>query len=171
MRDPRLSVRILIAVREDRLADLDRFGGHIPQPLGNVLRLGPLSPAAALEGIEGPIERHAAWAREGRGGSEVTLEPGLAEAVRDQLVVLSASRRADPPAVVAAANGAGREPRVETAFLQLVMRRLWDEDVEAAGGTTIRLATLQRLGGAARYRTQARTQRRAAPGYLPPRAT
>jgi CHASE2 domain-containing sensor protein len=36
---------------------------------------------------------------------------------------------------------------VETAYLQLVMKRLWDEDV-AAGSQRLRLETLRRLGGA-----------------------
>ncbi len=144
-RDPRLPVRTLIAVREDRLADLDRFAGRIPKLLGNVLRLGPLSPGAALEAIEGPVERSAAWAREGRGGAEISLEDGLATAVRDELVALSGRRRAGAGA---AADGKAPEPRVEASFLQLVMRRLWEEDVADGGGTVITLATLKRLGGA-----------------------
>ena len=36
---------------------------------------------------------------------------------------------------------------METAYLQLVMRRLWDEEI-AAGSQRLRLETLQRLGGA-----------------------
>lgn len=144
VRDPRLSVRILIAIREDRLADLDRFGRRIPQLLGNVLRLGPLTPAAALEAIEGPVDRYDEWVRDGRGGREVTLEPGLAQAVRDELVALSGRRRADP----SVGDGAGPEAFAETTFLQLVMRRLWDVDIVAGGGARVRLATLAELGGA-----------------------
>ena len=37
--------------------------------------------------------------------------------------------------------------RVETAYLQLVMKRLWDEEI-AAGSQRLRLETLRRLGGA-----------------------
>jgi CHASE2 domain-containing sensor protein len=37
--------------------------------------------------------------------------------------------------------------RVETAYLQLVMKRIWDEEV-AAGSRLLRHATLERLGGA-----------------------
>jgi len=147
VRDPRLSARILLAIREDRLADLDRFGTRIPQLLGNVLRLGPLTPAAALEAIEGPIEHYATVARDGRGGHEVALEPGLAEAVRDQLVMLGGRQRGELPGAPGQ-PGAPREPRVEASFLQLVMRRLWDEDIASGDGRTIRLATLARLGGA-----------------------
>lgn len=145
VRDSSLNVRILIAIREDKLADLDRFGGQIPQLLGNVLRLGPLSPAAALEAIEEPIMHQAAKAREA-GDGEITLEPGLAKQVRDELVALC-GRRSRGPAAVPGSNGAGREPHVETSYLQLVMRKLWDEDIARRGGTQIGLDTLARLGG------------------------
>ena len=37
--------------------------------------------------------------------------------------------------------------RVETAYLQLVMKRLWDEEI-TAGSQRLRLETLRRLGGA-----------------------
>ncbi|MEA2155090.1 MAG: hypothetical protein QOE11_1230, partial [Solirubrobacteraceae bacterium] len=144
IRQARTPVRLLFAIREDRLADLDRFGGRIPQLLGNVLRLGPMSPSAALEAIEGPIERCAAWAREAGDRRVITLEPGLAEKVRDELVALGERRRATPSAA-----GSGGEPHVEPSFLQLVMRRLWDEDVVAGRADGIHLATLARLGGAA----------------------
>ncbi|HWC26882.1 MAG TPA: CHASE2 domain-containing protein [Solirubrobacteraceae bacterium] len=143
VRDQRASVRILIAVRDDRVGDLDRFGARIPGLFDNVLRLGPLSPAGALEAIQRPIERWAAWAREGRGDQPVTLEPGLGEAIRDELVALSARHLSSP-----LTTGRAGDRGVEPPFLQLVMRRLWDEDVTIRGGTTIRHATLARLGGA-----------------------
>ncbi|MEA2218891.1 MAG: hypothetical protein QOJ35_1517 [Solirubrobacteraceae bacterium] len=138
VRDSRSPVRVLIAIREDRLADLDRFAGRIPQLLSNTLRLGPLSPRSALEAIERPIERYAATT-----GHEVALEPGLAQTVCDQLVELNQRRRS---ANAAGGNGAGREQSVDSSYLQLVMRKLWDEDVEARGGTLIRRATLP-IGG------------------------
>ena len=144
--DTNLGVRVLVAIREDRLADLDRFADDIPQLLGNVLRLGPLSPKAALEAITGPIEDYAGWAGAAAGGREVALQQGLAERVRDERVALSSGRPGDPEGA-ATHNGAGGEPHVETTFLQLVMRRLWDEDVAAPGdNTTIHIATLDRLG-------------------------
>ena len=141
--DPRTSVRVLIAVRDDRLGDLDRFGARIPGLLGNMLRLGPLSPDAALEAIEGPVLRYAASSHEDLAGHEVALEAGLAETVRDELVMLDRRRSDD-----AATSGANRDPRMEPALLQLVMRRLWDEDIAREQGTEIRRATLARLGGA-----------------------
>src|ERR687883_515761 len=39
--------------------------------------------------------------------------------------------------------------RIETPYLQLVMQRLWEEE-RADGSRTLRLATLERLGGAER---------------------
>ena len=37
--------------------------------------------------------------------------------------------------------------RIEAPFLQLVMTRLWDEEMQA-NSRTLRLSTLERLGGA-----------------------
>ncbi len=139
--DPRATVRVLIAIREDRLADLDRFTGRIARVLGNVLRLGPLSPQAALEAITRPIEHFAAST-----GRDVALEPGLAETVRDGLVALS-ERRSSTRGPAAAGERAAGEPAVDSSYLQLVMRRLWDEEIGAGGGTVIRACALARLGG------------------------
>ena len=43
----------------------------------------------------------------------------------------------------------GRGTRIETPYLQLVMMRLWDEEMRV-GSCSLRLETLHRLGGAER---------------------
>lgn len=136
--DPRSPARVLIAIREDRLAGIDRFAGRIPHLLSNTLRLGPLSAQDALAAIEKPVERFAAVT-----GRDVALEPGLAETVRDELVALDERKRAVDPA----ANGGPAGGSVDPSYLQLVMRRLWDVEIQAGGGTRIRTATLASLGG------------------------
>lgn len=143
---PDVLVRILIAVRDDRLADLDRFDGLIPDLFGNVLRLGPLTREAALEAIVGPIERYNARLQTSGAGGEVTLESGLAEQVLEELRELSGGLG---EASATRVSGGRVNARIEPAFLSLTMRRVWDVDV-AAGGSTLRLATLASLGGAAR---------------------
>ena len=55
-------------------------------------------------------------------------------------------RRSEQPSA-GPEHGAG-QPHVDATFLQLVMGRLWEADVHAAGSATIRLDTLARLGGA-----------------------
>ncbi len=148
---PEVLVRMLIAVRDDRLADLDRLDGVIPGLFDNVLRLERLTREAAREAILGPLQRHNAHlqAAGAEAGREVTLEDGLAGRVLDELGELSTS-----PSGWSTTSGTsgdrdlGRAP-IEPAFLSLTMRRLWDADI-AAGGGTLRLATLATLGGAAR---------------------
>ena len=57
---PDLAVNVLLSIREDAWAKLDRFEGHIPLLFANYLRVDHLDLGAAREAIEGPI---AAWNR------------------------------------------------------------------------------------------------------------
>jgi CHASE2 domain-containing sensor protein len=146
--DRDLPLRLLLGIRDDALAGLDRFKGRIPELFDNYLRLDKLGPKAAREAIEGPIER---WNSDAP--KPVELEDGLVDEVLRQLASLvSAAAPSD-------------EARIEPAHLQLVMARLWA--AEAAGNsTTLRLTTLESLGGAA---TIVRTHVQGAMGSLPAR--
>jgi hypothetical protein len=53
-----LRANFLISIREDALAQLDRFKGRIRNLFGNYLRIRRLSEEAARSSIEGPIERY-----------------------------------------------------------------------------------------------------------------
>ena len=136
-----LRTSFLISVREDALAKLDRFKGRIPSLFENYLRIDHLDRAAARSAIELPI---AEYNRLHKG--DASIEPALVEAILDQIktgqVMLGAAGRG----VVDGAN----ESRIETPYLQLVMTRLWDEEAEASPTPFLRLATLERLGGAER---------------------
>jgi CHASE2 domain-containing sensor protein len=129
--------RILISLREDALAALDRFKGEIPGLFDNVLRLDQLARPAALEAIHRPLERYAARAQ-----APVTIEPGLAEAVLDELAAgdVGLVRRGT-------AVRARRDERVAPAYLQLVMARLWQAEA-GLGSHVLRRSTLDALGGA-----------------------
>src|SRR5437764_879840 len=128
-RSPRTNV--LIAVREDSLAQLDAFTGGIVNVFANHLRLDHLDRDAAREAIRGPLER---W-RE-LTGEAVEIEPELVEAVLDE-------------ARAGRAEGAARDAgdRIEAPFLQLVLERIWAQE-RAEGSRSLRLATLRELGGA-----------------------
>lgn len=124
---PDLRANFLISIREDSYAQLgDLFRGKVKNVYGNFLHLDFLDRGGAREAIERPIER----VNELRPGEEPrSVEPALVEAVLDQV---------------------GRDEaddRIETTYLQLVMRRLWEEE-RAAGSPVLRLTTLERLGGA-----------------------
>jgi WD40 repeat protein len=136
-RDRRISV--LLAIREDALARLDRFKGHIPGLFSNYLSLDHLDREAARAAILGPVDRYNRLA-----DAAVKVEDALVEAVLDQTAV----GRLD-----FGAAGAGRvagnhqRQRIEAPYLQLVLRRLWDAE-RAEGSETLRLTTFEELGGA-----------------------
>jgi WD40 repeat protein len=142
--DAALGAHFLISIREDAYASIgDLLNGLVPNVYGNFLHLDYLDRDDAKDAIERPVERfnelHA-------GGSPIVITPGLVDAVLDQIrrgeVVASDTAALDLRGT--AADGAAR---IETTYLQLVMKRLWDEEM-AAGSRALRVETLERLGGA-----------------------
>ena len=139
-----LQASVLIALREDWLARLDRFRVRIPNLLGNMIRLAHLDKAAAEDAVRGPMrvwnERH----------------PGAGAGVEDRLVgELIADVRAGRVSLSEAAGqgeakGGRERDEIETAFLQLVLTRLWDAERQAGGTPFLRLATYEQLGRARR---------------------
>jgi len=139
-------VSFLISIREDFYAKLDRFEGSIPGLYDNYLRIEHLDRKAARVAIEEPIAKfnqlHA------RDGKLFSVEQDLIEAVLEQVetgqVILGETGRGmiEPSKVLRRAKG-----QIETPFLQLVMTRLWDEEL-AAQSRKLQLTTLRRLGGA-----------------------
>jgi WD40 repeat protein len=130
---PGLRINILISIRDDMLARLDRFKALIPNLFSNYLRLDHLDRQAAHAAIVGPVERYNTLVP---AEERVTADPELVDAVLDQTI----SRRVDPGEPV-------DQDRVEAPYLQLVMQRLWDEE-RRGDSRTLRLATLERLSGA-----------------------
>ena len=143
---PYLRARFLLSIREDALAKLDRFKREIPTLFGTYLRLRYLDPESAREAIRRPIEQYNGLAASA--DERVEIETELVEAVLDQV---TAGRLVLEQAGVGAA-GDGQDPgeeRIETPYLQLVITRLWDEELRAASHV-LRRATLEGLGGAER---------------------
>lgn len=121
LRRPGLRVNVLLALRDDTLAELDEFAGRIPELFGNLLRLDRLDREAGRAAILGPLVRYSELS-----GEEFTAEDALVEAVLDE---------------------ASTEAGVEAPYLQLVLERLWEREREA-GSHELRLATLREIGGA-----------------------
>lgn len=137
-----LRANFLISVREDAYSLIGpRFKARIPNIYGNYLHLDFLDERAAREAVLEPVrafnERLAADAP--RFEVETALVEAVLEQVRRGRVSIGDGGAPDV--------GAGGPARVETAYLQLVMKRLWDEEV-AGGSQRLRLETLRRLGGA-----------------------
>ena len=136
---PGLRVRVLLSLRDDALAKLDRFKGRIPNLFANYLRLDHLDRRSAAEAVVKPVERYNELT-----GESIEVEPELVEAVLDE----TAAGQVD---LGSAGRGAALEEdagdRIEAAYLQLVLERLW-EDERAAGSSRLRVTTLASLGGA-----------------------
>jgi WD40 repeat protein len=142
---PDLPANFLIAIREDAYAGLgDLFKGLIPNVYGNYLHLEYLDREAARAAIVKPLEL---YNRQHAGQEPVEIEPHLIEAVLDQ-VTRGMIQIGEVGSGVGADQRAGTVGEVETPYLQLVMKRLW-EDERAAGSHVLRLSTLQSMGGAA----------------------
>jgi WD40 repeat protein len=121
LRRPGLRVNVLLAVRDDALAELDEFAGRIPELFGNLLRLDRLDRDAGRAAILGPLARYSELS-----GEEFTAEEALVDAVLDE---------------------ATAEAGVEAPYLQLVLERLWERE-RADGSRELRLSTLSEIGGA-----------------------
>jgi CHASE2 domain-containing sensor protein len=137
-----LGAHFLISVREDAYPLIGpRFKARIPNVYGNYLHLDFLDQRAAHDAIVEPV--HALNGGLDAAAPPFEVEPALAAAVLEQVRRGRVSIGDDGGAALGAAGRIG----VETAYLQLVMRRLWDEEI-AAGSQHLRLETLRRLGGA-----------------------
>ncbi len=121
LRRPGLRVNVLLAVRDDALAELDEFADRIPELFSNLLRLDRLDGEAGRAAILGPLGRYSELA-----GETFTAEDALVEAVLDE---------------------ASTEAGVEAPYLQLVLERLWEREREE-GSRELRLATFRAIGGA-----------------------
>ncbi len=132
-------VNVLISLREDSLAKLDRFTGRIPGLFSNTLRLDRLDRTSATAAILRPVERYGELARE-----SIAVEPALVERVLDEV---GAGQIEPALGGLGAVEGSETGTRIEAPYLQLVMQRIWDEE-RAAGSTLLRAETLERLGGA-----------------------
>lgn len=140
---PDVRANVVVAIREDAVARLDAFKGRIPNLMGNRLRLQHLDGRAARAAIEEPIAYY-----NRTHGTEIRVEPGLVDAVLGQVeagkVLLDQGGHGAVETEPGSRNGAGR---IETPYLQLVMMRLWEEEMRA-GSTVLRLDTLRSLGNA-----------------------
>ena len=136
--DPTLPLSVLLGLREDALAALDRFDGEVPFLLDHLLRVEHLTRAGGLRAIEGPLQRFAEET-----GVTVRLEDGLADEVLSGVRTgHHIFRTGDGPQCAETGDAA----RVEAPFLQLVMLLLWQAE-RRSGSSELRRATLRRLGG------------------------
>lgn len=137
------NAKVLIGIREDGLSRFDRrFSIRIPDLLGNTLPVAPLSAKAAGEAIREPLR---VW-NETRvpNGSPYRIQDNLVNTiVREVQTGMAGLSEMAGRGATAAPDG---ERSVETAYLQLVLARLWDAEVKA-GSRELQEQTLTDLGG------------------------
>jgi WD40 repeat protein len=147
--DPELSLNVLISLRDDSLAKLDRFKKQLPDLFANRLQIDHLNRSAAIDAIRKPIEE---FNRQLPADSrKASVEPQLIQDVLEQVKVGQIDATGEEgTSEQASARPPGEEEtlRVETPFLQLVMTRLWEEESRLEVPPRLRRDTLTRLGGA-----------------------
>ena len=142
-----LPVHVLLSIREDALAGLDRFKGQVPHLFDNYLRLAHLSREAAQTAIEGPLHRYNRLAPPDH---TMSIEPELIETLLDQVRtghVQVAPQGTAPDRFASHTRTSECRGDIEAPYLQLVLTRLWEEE-RASGSSSLRQSTLHRLGGA-----------------------
>jgi WD40 repeat protein len=143
--DANLRVNVLLSLREDAWAKLDRFEGQIPNLFGNYVRVNHLSWDAARRAIERPIAKYND--RLPAGEATYAIEPALVDAVLDEVKTGRGLAIGESGTAVEAVSVQLGRPQIETPFLQLVMERLWRATV-VARSHELRKQTLVALGGA-----------------------
>jgi TIR domain/Domain of unknown function (DUF4062) len=139
--DRDLQVNVLLSIREDALAALDRFKGRVPRVYDNYWRLVHLGRDAAREAIEGPLDRYNQVVSP---GSAMTVQDELTEALLDQVRI---GHLVVAPEGAASAGAADGREDIEAPYLQLALIRLWEAE-RASGSSVLRCGTLDKLGGA-----------------------
>jgi WD40 repeat protein len=143
---PNLHANFLIAVREDAYSGLgDLFKGRIANVYGNYLHLEHLDRDSARMAIEQPIARfNQLHSQE----PPVQIEPELVDTVLGQLRPDQFAAEQGGVGGLGGGQGAGHGgDGIAAPYLQLVMTRLWESEL-SGGSLTLRLATLEELGGA-----------------------
>jgi hypothetical protein len=128
----------LLSLRDEAVAELDRFEGRIPDLFENYLRIEHLSRTDAEEAIVEPLREYNT-----RFGGGIVADVALVAAVLDDL-------EAQESVGTAIGRGGTRGVgRIQTPYLQIVMSKLWDE-TRKSGATAIERPLFESLGGARR---------------------
>lgn len=136
-----LSVSFLISLREDGLAKLDRFKGRIPSLWDSYRRVDHLDRAAAGDAVRLPLRE---YNRQRPDEAPVEIEDELVETVLREVQTESVVFDEAGGGTLKGAGGG----RIETPYLQLVMTRLWEREMQE-GSTLLRWETLRSEGGSA----------------------
>ena len=128
-----LPVNFLVAIRDELLADLDRYRSTIPGLYNNLIRLEPVTRTQASQTIQAPVQQR---------DERIVIEPELVEAVLNDVRIGSGG---DFPGSFEV-QAAGDE-RFDAGGLQLAMQAVWEWEM-GHRSQTLRLNTFEHeLGG------------------------
>nr|MDJ0719099.1 hypothetical protein [Prochloraceae cyanobacterium] len=142
---PDLQANFLISIRADSLNKLDRFKGLILNLFDNRLHIEYLDEKSAIDAIRKPIREYNR--RQKPETKLIGIEPELIKEVLDQVKVGKVSLGEYGRGGTEIKPTTLPEVKIETPYLQLVMVRLWEEEMNE-GSNRLRLETLTKLGGA-----------------------
>jgi WD40 repeat protein len=143
--DLNLSVSFLISLREDALSKLDLFKERIPNLFENSLHVEHLHRTDARDAIKKPLEVYNHLMGE---DGQFSIEEELVEEICNQSRIGTVGfSNIGRGGIGEVDSYVANNEQIETAYLQLVMSKLWDEEVRR-GSPRLRLRTLIRLGGA-----------------------
>jgi len=141
VKEPALPVSFLISIRAEMLAKLDRVRSQLPDLFENTLRITFPNIKAARDLLMKSLEHYnQLFASEDK---TINIEPSLIDAVLQQ--VKSGQVIYDNLNTEILEESV----HVEVPFLQLVMSRIWEEEMKK-GSRVLRLETFMGLGGAAK---------------------
>ncbi len=142
-----LPVNVLISLRDDALHQLDRLQGEIPALWDNLLRIEPLTLEGGRDAIQKPIDAYNE-ANKNFPDRQYVLESALVDRVlaelTDTVPPTGIGGLGKPPPALSETK---TQPLIETAFLQMVMTRIWNVE-SGRNSRCLALSTLTRLGGA-----------------------
>lgn len=153
---PDLPARFLISLRGDTLSLLDYFKESIPGLFDNRLQINHLKEEDARRAITEPVRTYNDLYKP---AAEFSVEPGLVDEVVEKVKIGEVERAIaedsplDTTDVAAAKLPTVKDPTqiyIETPYLQLVMKRIWLQEIQV-GSNELRLNTLKNtLGGVAK---------------------
>ncbi len=128
-----VDARFLFSLREDGLSKLDRFRARIPNLFSNRLPLRHLNADGARDAMRRPLE---VWNR--RNGADVSIEDALVETLIAEVGTGQISTTSH------GGSGSVREQsdQIEAPYLQQVLVRLWEYEIESVKSGVLRKDTL-----------------------------
>ncbi|MEA5563884.1 hypothetical protein [Anabaena sp. UHCC 0399] len=135
-----LPVHFLIAIRDEALSLLKYFEQRIPGIFDNHLRIKELEEDSAIADLVKPIEETT-----DKTSQAIAIEPELVEEVLNQVQVGMVSLIETDQGRISIPSTSQDNIEIEAPFLELVMERLWKEEIGKKGSRCLRLETLNQF--------------------------